>query len=266
MKSIFKSVKKFVLLSGLALLVFNCNKDEVKTLVDNQQVSSTEVKTILETDDLSSVADKVVTELFQNGQSGKSFRPDECYVSEFSDTGFTVTFDNCTVDETENITGSLSITYTSGAESTAFTATYTDLSVGDYTINGTRGFTMNVGSGSQNVSFTIVSDMTIKLKDGSTIEEMGSKTFGFVFDASNLQNSALTIDGDWTVKANGNTYTINISTPLEITFGCDYAGKGVMQLNKNGLKVDVDLGDGTCDDIATVTYPDGTTEEISLKD
>lgn len=266
MKIVFKSVTKFILLSGLALLVFNCSKDEVKTTIDNQEVSSTEVKTILETDHISSAVDKVITDLFQNRQSSKSSRLEDCYVSEFSDTGFTVTFDNCSVDGGELITGSLAVTYIEGAESTAFTTTYTDLSVGDYSINGTRDFTVNASVGGQNVSFTILSNMSIKLKDGSTIEETGAKTFGFVFEASNLQNSALTIDGDWTVKADGNIYIINISTPLEITFGCDYPGKGIMQLNKNGFKVDVDLGDGTCDDIATVLYPDGNTEEISLKD
>ena len=39
-----------------------------------------------------------------------------------------------------------------------------------------------------------------------------------------------------------------------------------MELSKNGLEVNVDFGDGTCDDIALLVYPDGTTEEISLKD
>lgn len=265
MQNLFKSVSKIVLLGGLALLVFNCSKDDSNPIIDNQQVSSSEVKTILETDDLSSAADNVVTKLFQDGQSGKSPKLEDCYVSEFSDTGFTVTFDNCS-EGGEDINGSLSVSYKEGEESTSFTATYTDLSVGDYTINGTRSFTMDSSSNSENVSFTIVSDMTIKLKDGSLIEEMGSKTFGVVFDSVNFENSVVTIDGEWTVKTNGNTYSVNISTSLEISFGCEYVGKGVMELMKNGLKVNVDLGDGTCDDIATLIYPDGTKEEISLKD
>ena len=105
--------------------------------------------------------------------------------------------------------------------------------------------------------------MTIQLKDGSIIEEMGSKTFEVIFDTINFENSALTIDGDWTVKADENTYTVNITNPLELSFSCEYAGKGLMQLSKNGLKVDVNFGDGTCDDKATLTYPDGTVEEIS---
>lgn len=264
MQTLFKSATKFILLSGLSLLVFNCSKDENNPLELDQTVSSTEVKTILETDDLSGAADNVLTDIFTNNQSGKSSKLEECHVTEFTDTGFTVTFDNCSYEGSEKITGSLSVTYTVGEES-SFMATYTNLMVGDYEINGTRGFSMSADSES-GASFTITSNMTIKLKDGSIIEEMGSKTIGIVFDSTNFENSGVTIDGDWTVKADGNTYTVNISTPLEINFGCEYAGKGSMQLNKNGLKVDVDFGDGTCDDVAMVIYPDGTEEEISLKD
>ncbi|MFK7813757.1 MAG: hypothetical protein AB8B59_14780 [Maribacter sp.] len=266
MQSLFKSVTKLILLSGLALLTFNCSKeDSSNPILESQKVSSSEVQTILTTDDLSSAADDVITQLFQDGQSGKSSKLEDCYVSEFSDTGFTVTFDNCT-ENGENISGSLTVSYVEGEESSAFTATYTDLSVGQYTINGTRAFTMDASSGGESASFTIVSNMSITLPDDSVIEEIGTKIFGVNFDSTNFENSAVTIGGNWTVKADGNTYSVNISTPLEITFGCEYAGKGIMELTKNGLKVNVDLGDGTCNDIATVIYPDGTEEDISLKD
>ena len=264
MQTLFKSATKFLLFSGLALLAFSCNKDENNPLVENQQVSSTEVKTILNTDDISGAADSVIANVFNSGISGKSSRLEDCHVTEFTDTGFTVTFDSCSYEGGEMITGSISIAYTAGQEN-SFSATYTNLMVGDYEINGTRGFTIS-GDGQSGLSFSVASDMTIKLKDGSIIEETGSKILGFVFDFNNLENSGLTIDGDWTVKADGNTYVVNITTALEITGACDYVGKGVMQLNKNGLKVDVDFGDGTCDDVATLTYPDGTDEEISLKD
>lgn len=266
MQTLFKSVSKFVLLSFLSLLVFNCSKEEsTSEITENQVVTSTELQTILETDDLLSATDTVVTTLFQNGQSGKSAKIEDCYVAEFSDTGYTVSFDNCSLDGHDNISGSISVTYTIGSETTSFNTTYTNLSIGAYTINGTRNFNMNTGSES-NVAFTIISDMTMAFEDGSVIEEAGTKTIEFVIDSENFENSAFTITGDWTIKRNGNTYIITVSTPLEYIFGCAYVGKGMMQVNKNGLAVDIDFGDGTCDDIATMTYPDGTIEEISLKD
>ena len=259
---------KTLLLSGLLLIAFSCSKDLEDAKLDvDQKVSKTEVKTILETDEFSSAADGVITEIFQDGESAKSAKNEDCYATEFSDTGFTVNFDNCAVEEGgEKLSGMLTVTYKIGEESTAFTATYNNLSVDGIVINGTRSFTMDTNSENENVSFTIVSEMSVKLADGSVIEEAGTKTFTILFDFENFANSALTIDGNWTVKADGNTYTVNVSSELVANFGCEYVGKGVMALAKNGLEVVIDFGDGTCDDMANMTYPDGTIEEISLKD
>ena len=259
---------KTLLLSGLLLIAFGCSKDKEDTQVDlDQKVSKTEVKTILETDEYSSAADGVITDIFQYSDSAKSGKNENCYATEYSDTGFTVSFDNCNVEENgENLNGMLTVTYKVGEESTAFTATYTDLSVGANVINGTRSFMINGDGENENVSFTIVSEMNIKLADGSVIEEIGTKTFTILFDFEDFANSALTIDGNWTVKANGNTYTVNVSSDLVANFECEQVGEGVMALAKNGLEVVIDFGDGTCDDLASMTYPDGSVEEISLKD
>ena len=258
---------KYLLVGMTLFFAFSCSDDQENPVVQEQTVSSTEVKTILDVDSQSGAIDEIITDLFENGQSGKSAKMEDCYIAEYSDTGYSVTFDDCSVDGSENISGSLSVTYKVGEEESAFTATYTGLSVGEIVINGTRDFTITEGSEQGSFSFAIVSDMSIKLADGSLIEESGAKNFTFVFDGENFENSTLEIDGDWTVKADGNTYVVNITTPLATNIlSCGYVSKGVMNLNKNGLGVSIDFGDGTCDDVATMTYPDGTTEEISLKD
>jgi hypothetical protein len=268
MNKLMRVFTKTLLLSGLLILAFSCSKDLKDAQLDvNQKVSKAEVKTIIETDEFSSAADGVITDLFQQGESAKSAKNEECYLAEFSDTGFTVSFDNCIVDDDgEELNGIVTVTYKVGEESTAFTATYSNLSIDDIIINGTRSFTMDVNSENENVSFTIVSAMSIKLADGSIIEEAGTKTFSLLFDFENFANSALIIDGNWTLKAEGNTYTVNVSSDLVANFNCDYVGEGIMALAKNGLEVVVDFGDGGCDDKADMTYPDGTIEEISLKD
>lgn len=263
-----RATAKALLLSGVLAFTFSCDKDNEDTPLDvNQKVTTTEVQTILETDEFSSAADGVITDIFDQGSARGASENEDCYATTFTDTGFTVTFDNCTVEEgEEELNGVLTVTYKEGEESTSFTATYNDLSVGDYVINGTRSFTMNGNEENDNVSFTIVSDMSIKLADGSVIEEAGTKTFAILFDFENFANSALTIAGDWTVKADGHTYTVRVTSDLIANFGCEHVGKGVMALAKNGLEVVIDFGDGTCDDVADMTYPDGTKEEISLKD
>lgn len=258
---------KTLLFSGLLLATFACSDDlEEAKLDETQTVSKTEVKTILQTNEFSSAADGVITDIFQQGTSAKSAN-DDCYITDFSDTGFTVSFDNCSVEDSdETLNGTVTVTYEEGAEATSFSATYSNLSVDGIIINGSRNFTFNTDADNESVSFTIVSDITIELADGDVIEESGTQTVDYIFDFENLENSGLSIAGNWIVKAEGNTYTVNIPSGLVANFTCDYFGKGIMQIGKNGLEVVIDFGDGTCDDVATMTYPDGTVEELSLKD
>ncbi|MEP2278220.1 hypothetical protein [Maribacter sp.] len=47
---------------------------------------------------------------------------------------------------------------------------------------------------------------------------------------------------------------------------CSYVSSGDMDVSKNGLSVNVDFGDTTCDNVALLTYPNGVEEEITLED
>lgn len=257
---------KTVLLGMTLLLVFSCSNDKENPTIEEQTVTSKEVKTIIDVDSQSSAIDQIITDLFENGQSGKSSKMEDCYLTEYSDTGYTVTFDDCSVDGSDTINGILTVTYKVGEEESAFTAAYSDVSVGAIVINGTRDFTIESDEGG-NVLFDIVTDMSIQLEDGSLLEEVGTKNLSIVLDIENLENSTLKIEGNWTLKTDGDTFVINITSPLTTNIlNCEYISKGVMSLNKNGLGVTVDFGDGTCDDVASLTYPNGTVEEISLKD
>jgi hypothetical protein len=59
------------------------------------------------------------------------------------------------------------------------------------------------------------------------------------------------------------TFNRTITEPLLIDRSCEYILSGTVELLRNGETTTIDYGDGTCDDIATVTI-NGVTEEISL--
>jgi hypothetical protein len=70
--------------------------------------------------------------------------------------------------------------------------------------------------------------------------------------------------GSGTITINDTaTYSKTITKPLLIDRSCDFIVSGTEELNRNGNIVIIDYGDGTCDNIATVTT-NGTTEEIEL--
>lgn len=266
MMRIAKMNKKIALFGSIGLMLIGCNKDDTESPEQQEELTSVEVKTILETDDVSGIADTIIAELYMNdASSAKSAKETECYTASYSETGFTTTFNNCVLNGTENINGTLTVTYAVESETAAFTATFDDFYAGDIKINGTRSFVLNSNSQQGSMSFSVTSDMSVVMADGSTIEENGTKTVGFTFGDS-LESSIYTIDGDWTLKIDGDTYAVIVGTTLEGNLSCGYLTTGQMSVDKNGLKVLVGFGDGSCDDMALLTYPNGATQDISLKD
>lgn len=262
MKKIANTLVKYGFLFAMGAILFSCSDDTGENGELEEELSQTEVQTILETEDIASSADAALAELFNDGSNSSKSASNECYSAEYTETGFTATFNNCVLNGTDNVNGTLVVTYGAGENTAEFTATYTDFFVGDIKINGTRTFTItgeeNENSGS--IEFTVTSDISVEFADESTISENGTKTFAIVFEEG--QETLLNLSGEWTIIADGNTYIIAGNISKQLT--CEHWSSGTMTVGKNGLAVDVDFGDGECDDSATLIYPNGATEEITL--
>jgi hypothetical protein len=256
-------IKRITYVLTIALIIASCSKD--KEMSEEVTFTSTELNSIFNTDDVAGVADDLLSELFVSGpMTGKTSEQVKCYLAEYSNTGYTVTFDNCTLNGTENINGTVSVSYNLEMEASSFTATYVDFYVGDITINGTRTIAVTNNSADNSFSFAVTSDMEIVMANGDEISEKGTKIFAFSI-GEDLQTSTFGLSGNWTLKVDGNTYKVIITSPLSGSAECSFFTEGSMTIDKNGLLVLVDLGDGSCDNSATITYPDGTREEINVK-
>ena len=257
--------RNLLLLSAIVLLCFSCSDDD-STNIGSQEITSAEIKTVLEADNIAQSVDNILTEAFMDntGERKAVKRSSACYEGTYSDTSFTLTFENCTVDG-EIINGSISVVNTSEGDNISFSATFNAFSVGGIGIDGTRSFEFIGDIDEASYSFSVTSDLTVTFEDSSVISIDGDRTFVFTFGDS-LETSTYTIAGNWTVQIDGNTYSVVVTDTLEGNLACEYITTGNMTLAKNGLVVDVDFGNGTCDDQATVTYPDSTTEEVSLDD
>ena len=262
----FSRIARRLIICGVAVLfIASCSKDH-KDYTPDETLSQTELKTILETDDVSSVADDALSQLYMNrGNSAKSGKAEECYMAEYTETGFTAIFENCNLNGTDNVNGTLSVVYETSQGAAAFTATYNDFYVGNIKINGTRSYLLTSDEVEGSISLTVTSNMTLTMEDESVVAESGTKTFGFDWGDS-FETSIFTITGNWTLEADGDTYKVVVGSTLTGNLGCAYLNKGTMTVDKNGLIIGVDFGDGTCDDMAKLIYPNGVTEDISLKD
>ena len=262
-KVLFRSLS-FSVLSAFSVVITSCSKEDETSVEQETELSQAEVQTVLEIDEVSSAADDLVRELFNSEASGSTAKEEGCSQAEYSDTGFTVTFDNCSPEDDGLVyDGGLTVVYGKENDSFAYTIDFDNLVVGGITLDGTRSFAFD-GEQENTIIFEVTSDLTITMPDDSVISEKGNKTFALIF-GEEFGQGMITIDGNWTLKADGNTYNVSILNLLETDFDCDYVGKGLMLLNKNGLEVSVDFGDSTCDDIAELGYPDGTKSTISLQ-
>ena len=242
--------------------------DEINTFsrtLSQTQLHFIEYKTILTTDDFAGAADTALAEIFV-GNSDESVtvgKESECYSTEFTETGFVATFNNCVLNGTDNINGTVTATYEVGEEMTSFTATYQEFYVGKIKVNGTRTFEVTTTTEESAVLFTIISDMSVEMEDGSLISENGTKTFTLSFGDS-LERTTISIAGSWNVEADGNVYAVETLEDLQGSVACEYMTSGIMVVSKNGLAVTVDFGNGECDNRGTIIYPNGATEEIAL--
>jgi hypothetical protein len=264
MKSVTSILRNLSVLTIGLLGTYSCSDDAETT--NEVELTQTEVKAILETDDVSGVVDTALSELYMsNGTTGKTMVANDCYSAEYTDTGYVAVFNNCVLNGSDNVNGTVTVTYNLESETASYTASYVDFYVGEIKINGTRTYVLSGTTNENSISFSVTSDMELVLEDGSEIAENGTKTLGITFGDS-LDTSYITIDGSWNLLLEGNTYSVTVNSTLQGDFACSYLNTGNMNVNKNGLSVDVDFGDGTCDDVATLTYPNGVEEEITLRD
>jgi hypothetical protein len=268
MKNVLAIVKNTSMILLIASLAVGCSTDESDkdTMLDTEMLTAQEVQLVLESDQLSGAADQVLSELFlNNGAAGKNNLANDCYVAEYTDTGFSVTFNNCILNGTNNVDGSLVVTYDFDSESASYSVAYTNFYVNEAVLNGTRTILLLSNTAENALSYTVTSDMDLVLADGTNVSENGERVFGFTV-GENIEDIAITLSGNWNLNAGSDVYTINVINELQTNVGCAYVAKGLLGLDKNGLAVTIDFGDGTCDDMATITYPNGAKAEVSLRD
>ena len=83
----------------------------------------------------------------------------------------------------------------------------------------------------------------------------------------NWEDNVFVVTGSGsTTFPNGDTFSAEITTPLEFKASCktSIAVKGILSITKNEATAVIDYGNGDCNTLVTVTK-DGVTEEIDLK-
>jgi len=242
----------------------SCSKDaEMDLMSDGAELTQTELRTILEADAYTGLMDEVVMDLIEkNGATPAKIANEDCYEINYTESGFRAEFGNCLLNTTENINGVLEVTYSESVGNTTFSVNYNGFFIGAAELIGTRIIEIRQ-SGETNIDLVVQSDMTVVLPEGTVLTEKGTKILQIKL-GNTLGDTTYGLSGSWTVSDASATYVVDIREPLEGNLVCPYAVTGLMDIQKNGLEIGVDFGDGACDNEVTLVYPNGNQEVVEL--
>jgi len=184
--------------------------------------------------------------------------------------------DGCTLENGNTVKGKMVISFSNDFASSTQTISYTfdGFYHNGKKLQGSKSIVRTVKAtdllATAHPVFTAAIDMTITFDDGGVYTRKGTLVKEQVegFDTwFNWDDNAYLVTGSGTTTfPNGDTFSAEITTPLQFKASCKRSVpvKGVLSVTKNGATAVIDYGDGTCDTLATITK-DGVTEEVDLK-
>lgn len=176
--------------------------------------------------------------------------------------------EGCQGKRGKTFAGKIIVTYVENESGYTKTVTFSDFTVDGNKVEGTKKIEKVNANANGNPQSTKEMNITITLTTGEVLTRKGNKVREKIEGASTTDRSddVTLTTGSWdSVGKDGKTKNVTVKTALRREYSCRYIVSGVVEFITDGQTYSLNFGDGTCDDKATLTKPDGTTEEITLR-
>jgi hypothetical protein len=271
--------KKFM--AGMLLMAaftFGCKKDSENT----QDDFSSTAEDIGQAENVSSDVDNMVSQAkvasFSHSQSSDNsfdqFNFHSCATVTNDSVNHILTFDfgtGCTGPDGRTRSGIVSVSYSGNGyfdPGASWTVTFTNYYVNGRHVEGTRSVVNNGLNGSGNMTWSInAQNMKITRPDGSWRSWNSTRTRELIsgYGDSTWTNDVYSVNGTMS-GTNSSGESVNcVLTNVTRSMLCHFITSGTIQITPSNKPVrTIDFGNGTCDDIATVTK-NGMTKTIHLR-
>ena len=263
-----------VIFAAITLILSGCKKDEDPTVQNDNSNSAVYKDMAAEAgradfveNDVDLLADEAARGHFgPNGPQGPQgiLNPCATVTHDTVSVPHIITIDfgpvNCLGNDGHWRRGQIIVTYTGPywAAGSVRTIGFNGYHVDDNSITGTRTVTNNGQNSSGNYNWTIdVVNFTITKPNGNWFSRNSNRNremiqgYGTINPWDDVYLITGTANGQ---KSNGHTLNTTITNALRKEVGCKWIVSGTMDMAPNNLPVKtVDFGNGTCDNIATVT-------------
>lgn len=272
-------VSKLVVGLAVMALGFSCSKDE-----ENNTMTSEELTINAKMDEISDDVAKIAEDqagiqqtLGRYSETPESMLPPCATVTlVVTDNTWTRTVDfgttGCAMPNGNVLKGQIIISGSTNFDQPSYVINYSFVNFyhNNIKIEGNRTVTRTLASTATLAAVhpvaTMDINMTVTLPNGATHTRIGTRVREMIegFDTPMVwQDNVFSITGSWTTTFPAGTKTSTITTPLRIRMNCPHIVRGVIQVVRNDNTAIIDFGDGTCDNLATLTI-NGNTYTITL--
>lgn len=275
------------MLLATALLIVSCSKNDSTDIVDDELVStevisatelnvSDEVELISE--DITSLAEDIyaVDEIsFTSKLPYESdFLPDCVIVTTVvTDTSIEKTIDfgnGCELRNGNFLSGIIFLSYSKDMEAAtkSLSVSLENFTFNEVSVEGGASIVRTRANANGNPQSVVEADFNAEWPEGETVAYAANRTREWIegYGSGFWGDNVFLISGMATYTGKlGNVFAKNIVQPLRREMACRFIVSGILEISRNDVKVSLDFGDGSCDAIGFMTYPDGTTEEVFLR-
>jgi len=263
-----------VLLTGV-LAFQSCKKDK-KEDVTQSQVTEDDAKYSIETDKLSDDLVGIIDISAFDTTANRSPRNlPSCVTYTINGTGshveITLEFDanGCAMPNGNTYSGTVTIVRDFNMTTQTFTGSvaFDNFSVNGVQVEGSSTFERVRDNGNGHPQSTYDYDFSFTFPNGDVAQRNGHKVREWIqgFNTPRFNDNVFLVSGNAHIlRRNGVELDILVTTPLRREATCHYFVSGVMTITKNGHTATLDFGNGTCDDEATLTLPNGQVRIIHL--